>query len=269
VVTGSVVGSSGAAFDVHSEAVDVTFVNCSTAGARYGEDSSGGDVGLRGTRTRAINPTIRQSANGVQFFAQTGNDSIDCEVINLSYISSGQPIRIGELGAAFTITRPKVRGGYIRTSHATVGGVVAWNCNGGLIEDLLIAPNGSTNGVPAISLGGNAELIVRNLTIDLTGYTGTQFRAFAFSPGTTGNNLIVEGVRIIGASGKFQYWFHGQSTSASSASLTGLRSDAEPTLYYTGVGSLDSFNFSKGGSIYVTDVAPTRPMVNDIWIDIS
>ncbi len=225
VVTGSVFGSSAASFDAHSEGVDITFVDCTTGGARFGEDSSGGAGGLRGTRTRFVNPVSRGDANGWQFFAQSAGDSVDCELINASYIGAGQPIRIGEFEAAYSITRPKVRGGFIRTSHATIAGVVAYNCTGGVIEDLLIAPTSATNGCTAIILGADAQLVVRRLVVDLSGYTGTQFRV---ASGLAGSSLVLERPRVINASGKLQCWFNGVSTNAS-IELLDHRSDAAPS----------------------------------------
>jgi hypothetical protein len=248
IVSGVATATSNSAFDTHSEAVDVTFSNCSTSAARFGESSTGGGYQLRGTRTRVINGLDRHSANGAQFYAAEAGDCVDCELVNFNYTGSGQPIRINESSITDAATRPKIRGGLI-SSSTTRCGVVAFYCNGGMVDDLLIAPTGSANGTTGVILGGSAQLIVRRLTIDLANYTGTQFRAFGFDAASTGNNLVVDGARIINASGKFQHWFHGQSTSGSSAVLGNLKSDAEPTTAFTGVATLDLFQLSDGWSL--------------------
>lgn len=181
-------------------------------------------------------------------------------MVNFNYLGSGQPIRINQAAITDLVTRPKIRGGFVRTTNATVAGVKAFYCTSGTIDDLLIAPNGSANGLTGIVLGGSAVLTVNNLTVDLSGYTGTQFRCFGFDAASTGNSLTVRSARVIGASGKFQTWFHGQSTSGSSAVLSRLQSDAAPTSFYLGAELLDSFQLSDGWALvstwtYASDVA--------------
>jgi hypothetical protein len=247
IVSGVVEGASSAAFDSHSEGVDITFTNCSTAHSRQGESGAGSALQLRGTRTRAINFVDRYSNNGVSFFAAMAGDCNDCELVNFNYIGAGQPVRMNEAAGSDNLTRPKVKGGYIRTSG--VASIKAWDVDGGIIDDLYLAPNSSTNGTTGITLNGDVELLVRRLTIDLSGYTGTQFRAFAFEAASTGNTLIVDGCRVIGASGKFQHWFKANSTSGSTAILSNLKTDAEPTSAYDGVASLDLFQASDGWTL--------------------
>ncbi len=253
IVSGAVVAASSSAFDVHTEAVDVTFANVTTGGGWLGEAAAAAGIQLRGLRTRAINCVDRGSANGAQFYAQVAGDCVDCELVNFNYLGLGDGIRIND-GTSTNAARPKVKGGLIRTSK--IRSVVAWDCDGGVIDDLTIAPTGSTNGTTGILLNVDADLLVRRLTIDLAGYTGTQFRAFGF--GGAGNSLLVESARVINASGKFQAWFHGNSEDGT-AVLGGLSSDAAPTSTVLGAEALDSLVLSDGWSLieawtYASDV---------------
>jgi hypothetical protein len=266
VVTGVAMGGSSSPFDTHSEGTDVTFVNCSTGNSYLGSASGGQSITLRGANNRAINCTDRNSVHGFSFIAEGDETTSDCEFIGCRYFGRGSPFRINAADGNGTIVRPRISSGFGQSSSTTM--VQAWDCTGGVIDGLRLAPTGASG--QAILLSGAAEVTVRNLIIDLRGYTGVNnYRAFAFSAATTGNLLVVESARVINGSGKFQYWFQGSSTSGSSASFLDLRTDDAPTSNFTGQGSLDSFNFSEGGSIYITATEPTGPAINDIWIDIS
>ncbi len=102
---------------------------------------------------------------------------------------------------------------------------MAYNCTGGVIEDLILAPNGSTNGCTGIVLGADAHLVVRRLTVDLSGYTGTQFRV---ASGLADSSLVLERPRVINASGKLQCWYNGSSANGT-IELLDHRSDAAPS----------------------------------------
>lgn len=220
VVGGDFIATSSAAFDVHTEAVDVTFAQVTTSGGRLGEDASGAGIQMRGQRTRAIDCADRGSVNGLQFYAQVAGDCVDCSAVNFDYAGDGDAIRINS-GGGINAVRPRVKGGLLRTTKSRT--IVAWDCLDAILEDVLIVPLGSTSGAAGILLNGNASVTVRRLTVDLRDWTGTTFRVFAF--GGTGNSLYVESARLINAAGKAQAWFNGGSTSGA-ASLGGLSGDA-------------------------------------------
>lgn len=218
VVTGVAVGSSAAAFDVHPEAESVTFHGLSTSQAFLGEDASGTGAQFRGRKNKILSFTDRHSNSGVQFFANAADGCNDNELVDCDLTG---PIRVGSSSATETVVRPRVRRGIIRTSASS--SVQLWKCSGVVIEDLVLAPTGSgtTNGV---ILNGDAEARIRNLTIDLTDFTGSNnFRAVAFASSSTGNSVVIERIRITGASGKMQAVFNGASTSGTA--IMALRPD--------------------------------------------
>jgi hypothetical protein len=227
VVTGSFVGASAAAFDTHTEAVGITFDGARSAATWGGESSAGTGIQMRGTRVKAVNCADRDSMHGALFFAQVANDCVDCELVNFQYDGAGDAIRINNSSATNDATRPRIRGGRLSTSNGRA--IAAQQCVGAVIDDLLIAPTGSAAGATGILLMGDAEVLVRRLTIDLSNYSGSTFRAFGFDTGTTGNRLVVEGVKVIGASGKLQAWFSGATTGEGDVTLGGLSADAIPS----------------------------------------
>jgi hypothetical protein len=221
VITGTGMACSAAAFDTHSEASDCTFMGCSTTRTRFGEDASGAGQQLRGRRNRSVNGVDQGSASGLQFEANAADDCVDCEAINFSYDGAGDGIRIGSSTTPNTITRPRIRGGLIKTSNGR--SVALWKCTGAVIEDLVLAPTGSASGATGIALNGDAELRIRSLTIDLSGYGGSTYRPVAFGAASTGNSVRIDRLRIIGASGKLQAVFNGASTSGTA--IMALRDD--------------------------------------------
>lgn len=263
VVSGAVIGASAAAFDMHSEAVDTSIVSTSTASSRLGEDSSGSAIQLRGIRTRAVDCMDRHSAIGAMFYAQTSGDCVDCELINFNYIGPGEPIRINEQSGSSTATRPRIVGGFVKSSKLTAG-VKIYNATGVVIEDLYIAPIGSTSGQTGVVLGGDAEVTVRRLTVDLASYTGTNFRVAGFDAAATGNTLRIEELRIINATGKLQAIFNGGSTSGNLI-LGRYKTDALPSSGDTiNVGSLTSSRIERIG-LPTTAVLFDLPFANPAW----
>ena len=227
VVTGAFSGSSAAAWDTHTEAVEIAFHDCRSAATRFGESAAGTGIQMRGTRVRAVNCADRGSAHGALFYAQVAGDCTDCELVNFQYDGDGDAIRINNSSATNDATRPRIRGGRLSTSNGRT--IAAQQCAGAVIDDLLIAPTGSAAGATGILLMGDADVLVRRLTIDLSNYSGSTFRPFGFDTGTTGNRLVVEGVKVIGASGKLQAWFSGATTGEGDLVLGGLSADAIPS----------------------------------------
>jgi hypothetical protein len=227
VVTGSFVGSSAAAFDTHTEAVGITFDGARSAATWGGESAAGTGIQMRGTRVKAVNCADRGSMHGALFFAQVATDCTDCELVNFQYDGAGDAVRINNSSATNDATRPRIRGGRLATSGTK--SVAVQQCTGAVIDDLLITPTGSAAGTTGIMLMGDAEVLVRRLTIDLSNYGGSTFRPFAFDTDSTGNSLTVEGCTLIGGAGKFQSWFSGATTGAGEVTLGGLRADAIPS----------------------------------------
>jgi hypothetical protein len=253
VITGAGYASSSAAFDVHPEAVDCSFVNITGGANRIGENASGALVSLRGIRNRAINVLDRGSAVAAQFYAMTAGGCVDCSVHNINYAGTGDGIRIADSGSD-SVTRPRVKGAEIRTSKARSFPI--WACAGAEIDDLLIMPTGSATH-EAIVLAGDADVLVRRLTIDLSDYTGTTFRAFAFVAATTGNVLRVDTARVINGSGKFSTWLHGHSA-VGTVTLGNLSSDVAPSAgIAVGVENLDSYTLAGVPNSQIGSAAPT------------
>jgi hypothetical protein len=246
LVTGVSMGGSAAPFDTHSEGTDITFANCSTGNSYVGPSAGGQSVTLRGANNRAINCTDRNSVNGYSFVSEGEDTTTDCELVNCRYFGGGAPFRINNDDGNGRIIRPRITGGFGQSSVSTM--VQAWDCSGGVIDGLTIAPTGASG--TGVQLYGDADLTIRNLTIDLRGYTGVDnFRAFAFDTATTGNRLVVESAQVIGATGKLKFWFHGNDTSGE-VILGELQSDAPPADGIAfGVGSLDLLQFSDGWTL--------------------
>lgn len=227
VVTGSGSGGSAADCDVHSNAADCTMLGFTSASTRFGEAASGAAIQLRGIRTRAIDCLGNGNQQGLEFNAATAGDCVDCLAQNFNYNGLGDGIRINQSSGTTVITRPVIKGGLIRTARNR--SVAAWRCTRGVIEGLHLAPFGSIAFTAGILVGTGAELLVRNLYIDLSNYAGTNFRAFALDAGSSGVKLIVESATVIGAAGKFQAWLSGATTGVGEVTLRGLRSDANPS----------------------------------------
>lgn len=237
-VTGTGMASSAAAFDAHSEASDCTFYACSTSTSRFGEDASGAGFQVRGRRQRVVNCVDQGSANGLQFEANAAGDCVDCEAINFSYEGPGDGIRIGSSTTANTLTRPRVQGGLAKTPNGR--SIALWKCAGAVIEDMTLAPTGSGTAT-GVLLNGDAEVLIRSLTVDLSGYTGTDYRVVSFAASSTGNSVIIERLRITGASGKLAMVFNGASTSGTAIMAireNWLETDAAPTNLVDNVGSM-------------------------------
>jgi hypothetical protein len=247
VVRGVAASSSAASFDTHTEADGITFDACQSATGRYEESSPGAGFQLRGTRNRAVNCSDRSSQTGLLFYAQEPDgDCTDCEAIGFNYLGSGYAIRINNSSAEENATRPIVRGGKLATSNRYI--ITAERCVGAIIEDVIFTPTGAEEATHAIQLNGDADVLVRRVTFDLSRYTGTVFRPFAFNTGTTGNRLVVEGAKIINGAGKFQSWFSGSGTTGH-LTLKGLEADSIPSSgVIVNFESLDSFDLADGWS---------------------
>jgi hypothetical protein len=223
-VTGTAHGCSSAAFDTHSEAVDVTFRGISTGGARNGEEASGIGAQLRGTGTQLIGGRDFMSTYGANVHVQVEGDCVDNEIIDWNFTGLGDGVRINFPSAAFPAVRPIVRGGKFRSNFTRCAAL--WLCSGAIIENLYLAPYGSTANMEGIYIGNDVEVLVRNLTVDLSGYSGSTFRVFGIH--AAGSTLVVDGARVIGASGKLQAWITGGSN-AGTYRRSRLVTDAAPS----------------------------------------
>lgn len=245
VVRGVASSTSAAAFDTHTEAVGITFDACQTAAGRFEESSGGMGFQLRGTRNRVTGCSDRDSQVGLVFYAQEPDgDCTDCEAIDFNYVGAGIGITINNSSTEETATRPVIRGGSITTSNSRM--IAVEKCADAIIENVIFRPTGATDATHGVELKGDAIVLARNCIFDLSQYTGTVFRPFAFEAGSTGNRLVVDGIRVINGAGKFHAWFSGGNTSGH-VELRNLHADSIPTSgELASFGSLDSAILADG-----------------------
>jgi hypothetical protein len=256
VVSGLALGNSASPFDTHSEGTDTNFENCSSGNNYLGSSTGGQAISLRGANNTATSCIDRNSANGFSFISAGNNLTVDCSFVNCRYYGAGTAFRINASDGVGTVLTPRIIGGVGRSSATTM--VQAWDCVDAVIDGLRLEPTGSSG--QAILLSGNSNLIVRNLVIDLRNYTGSNnYRAFAFSTSSTGNSIIVESVKVINATGKFQAWLSPGSSSGS-LTLANFKSDAAPSSGNVINAGTATINIIDGWAVagswtYSTDVA--------------
>jgi len=222
-VSGVAHGCASAAFDIHSEATDITFQGVSTGGGRSAESANGIGVQLRGHRTKLLGGTDFQSVYGAGIHAQTAGDCVDNEINDFCYSGSGEGIRFNFPSAVNPAVRPRSRGGVISTTFSR--SIAVYLCQGAVIEGLHVAPVGSTEFSEAVYVGGNTDVLIKNITVDLTNFTGTNYRIVGIHD--NGSNVVVDGVRVFGAAGKLQSFVTGGNNTGT-LRIGGLSSDAPP-----------------------------------------
>lgn len=219
-VTGLVTAASSAAFDTHTEGSEISFIGARSTAAYLGESSPACGFQLRGLRNRLIDCSDFGSRTGAQFYAQVENGCIDCEFHDFTYDGPGTAIRIGS-PTSFPVKRAQIYGGVLRSP----GNRSIWVANASdfLIKDVVLRPKSSDDGPCGILFESGVTGVIRNLTIDLIDFVGTDYRPFRAADDATGINVEIDGCTVI--NGSIQTWFDGNFTEPGAGNLVmrGLR----------------------------------------------
>lgn len=227
-VTGSVMGSTSAAFDTHSGAYDCVIHDASVTGGSAGENGSGVAYQLRGRKCRVVDCSATGSAHGVQFWAHNPDDGHDLSVENFTYQGSGDAIRLGTQGTGSKLRRPKIFGGRLscgdnlRAIYATSADVVH-------AENVDIVPTGSASGSNAIVIGSNVETVwLEGPKVDTRSFTGASFDLVAFSSATL-TDVTIMAPSALDDDSRLRSWANGNGATDVTVKIGGRPRGIVPT----------------------------------------
>lgn len=167
-------GNSNAPFDTHPLATDWSFADCTSVASFRGKDALGSGFQVRGERIQLVNC---RSTNDQAAFVIVASDVLldSCH----AYGATGYAITAPGLAPTVRNQRVVVRGGVFESTGAVAVTLKNTDIH---FEDVTIRFPGTGSGSSLFSLR-DSTVTFRNLTLDMSGFTGTQGAAFYLGSG--------------------------------------------------------------------------------------
>jgi hypothetical protein len=189
-------GGSNAPWDTHWQSDGAEFVNCHALGIHAGRSSGGIGFGLRGRNAKIIGGKADGCRAGITLSTYSGGRVIGSEV-RRSYL---QALRIqNDAASPITGVKAVIRDSFFETIGS--GAVMIADPSSGTVEiDISNCVFKLTGNVATSKVFSLKSAIVRgrNVTVDLTEYTGSAVSLFYSEDGN--NDVRIDGLVILGGS---------------------------------------------------------------------
>jgi len=177
-------GNSNAAFDTHFGAQDWSYANCTAVADYRGRSALGSGFQLRGERASLVNcRSIANQAGVVLAGRDLLLDNVQVRGASSYAVSVVQPIS----GRSSVV----IRGGVFECSGAST---IPLNTADVLLEDVTIRVTGDASVVNVLPLT-SSSVRFRNLTIDMSGFTGDDYAVFF--PSDPDSTIVGTGLTLI------------------------------------------------------------------------
>ncbi len=223
-ITGSVMGSTSAGFDLHSSAYGCVIHDVSVTGGSAGEDGSGVAAQLRGRNGRVVGLTATGTAHGLQFWAQNAEDGQHLSAEGINYTGDGDAVRFGTQAAGVLLKAPRVNGGTYRVKD-NLRTFYAARTDKGMILNAEIRPVGSLSGSNALTLASDAEIWLIQPRLDLTDFTGATYDLVSFATDVTNARVVIVAPIIIDPNNKLRSLVNAGNTVGNTGLLIGEPED--------------------------------------------
>lgn len=169
-------GIQGTAFDTHQISNNILFSNCIAYGSYQGADSGGGGFSGRGTNISFNNCTAFRCKLGFNVNVRDGGFLDSCKALQTA--NDGIDVEGYTAGGVTTQTNIVIRNCYFEAGLNTNGIISRAGLIGktgftvaGIIENTTFVVKGSVSGSRILEFI-SANFYIRNLTLDLSGFTG-------------------------------------------------------------------------------------------------